>query len=115
MSEKFPMETAKKPADLDDTYKKVKAAAKDYGFTSVAELKSDVVKKAMTDSKKAAEFVVEVDIDQAMMVQLFCEVKGKMRSVLGRSQITSVEQFKAARALAKNGNLKKASEGMFGL
>jgi hypothetical protein len=109
MPEKFPLGTAKKADELAKVYSEVKTAAKDYGFKAVAELKADVVKKAMADSKKAADFIVEVDAAKTMTVQLVCDVKGKLRSVLGRNEIKSVDDYKKAIKLGSNANLKKVA------
>ena len=77
-------------------------------------MKSDQVKKAMTDGKKGADFLVEVDIAKTMIVQLYCEVKGQMRTVLGRSEIKSIEDYNKAKALGKSASLNKAKAEMFG-
>ena len=108
MGEKIVIETAKDAKKLDETYTKVKGLAKGYGFKSVAELKGDVVKKAMADAKKQADFIVEADIaGKSLIVQLVCDVKGKMRSVIGRSEIKDKKEFQQATALAKVQSLKK--------
>ena len=113
MTEKFPIATAKKADELAGTYAKVKTLAKDFGFAKIAEMKDEVVKKAMTDSKKPAEFIVEVETDKTMIVQLVCDVKGKMRSVLGRSEIRTAKDYTSAKALASNASLKKTAAEMF--
>ncbi len=101
------IESAKKPAELDGVYAKVKHEAAGYGFSTVAELKSAVVRQAMTDSKKPADFIVEVQTgDRHVVVQLVCDVKGKIHSVLGRAEIKSIDQLNKAVSLAKNQNLK---------
>ncbi len=101
--------TAEKPKDLATTYTKVKELAKGYGFTAVANLKEDVVGKAMTDHKKKAEFVVELEVsNDKATVDLVCDVgKGKMKSVIGRKEIKKVEDYVHAEKLAKNQNLNE--------
>ena len=57
----------------------------------------------MTDKKKAADFVVEVDTSgKTIIAQLVCDVKGAMRSVIGRKEIRTVKEFQDAVMLAKN-------------
>jgi hypothetical protein len=114
MAEKFPIATAKKPADLKAAYDKAKAAAKDYGFTSVANLKQEVVAKAMTDKKKQADFIVEIETKQHPIVQLVCDVKDVMRSVIGRKEIKTLEDFKSAKALAGIQAMQKWSKEIKG-
>jgi hypothetical protein len=115
MAEKIPIASAKTPKDLKTTYDKVKSASKDYGFTSVTNLKEDVVSKAMTDKKKAADFVVELEIKgKVAIVQLVCDVKGAMRSVIGRKEIKTVEDYENASALAKLQAFKKFKEELHG-
>ena len=101
MSEKYVIASAKTAKELDGAYAKAKSASKGYGFTSITSLKEDVVGKAMTDAKKGADFVVEVDTGKVFIVQLVCEVKGSMRSVIGRKEIKTVDDFKNATARAK--------------
>ena len=92
-------------------YAKVKTDAKGYGFTAVAALKEDVVGKAMTDKKKPADFVVEVDTSgKTIVAQLVCDVKGAMRSVIGRKEIKTVKEFQDAVMLAKNQALAKVAK-----
>lgn len=111
MSEKFPISSAKTAKELDKAYSEAAKEAKKYGFTTTTALKTEVVEKAMTTAKKPADFVVEVDINgAAMLVQMYCEVKGAMKSVLGRKEIKSVDDWKNAIALAKNANLKKVAK-----
>jgi hypothetical protein len=107
MSEKFVIASAKTAKELGAAYDKAKSAAKGYGFSSVTSLKEEVVGKAMTDAKKGADFVVEVDTG---IVQLVCEVKGSMRSVIGRKEIKTVQDFKSASALAKNQAFQKTAK-----
>ena len=111
MSEKFPISSAKTAKDLDKAYDEAKREASKYGFTAVTALKSEVVEKAMTTAKKPADFIVEVDINgPVMLCQMYCEVKGSMKSVLGRKEIKSVDDWKKAIHLAKNANLKKVAK-----
>jgi hypothetical protein len=111
MSEKFPISSAKTAKDLGKAYDEAKKEAAKYGFTAVTALKEEVVAKAMTDTKKPADFVVEVDINgPVMLCQIYCEVKGSMKSVLGRKEIKTVDDYKKATALAKNANLKKVAD-----
>jgi hypothetical protein len=114
MAEKFPIATAKKPTELKAAYEKAKTAAKDYGFTAVTNLKEDVVVKAMTDKKKPADFIVELDITNHPIVQLVCDVKGVMRSVIGRKEIKSVDDYKNAKGLAGLQSMQKWSKEMMG-
>jgi hypothetical protein len=111
MSEKFPITSAKTAKDLDKACSEAAKEAKKYGFTTTTALKNEVVEKAMTTAKKPADFIVEVDVNgAAMLVQMYCEVKGSMKSVLGRKEIKSVDDWKNAIALAKNANLKKVAK-----
>jgi len=110
MSEKFVIANAKTAKDLGSAYDKAKSASKAYGFSAVTSLKEDVVGKAMTDAKKGADFVVEVETGKVFMVQLVCDVKGVMRSVIGRKEIKTVEDFKSATALAKNQAFQKTAK-----
>ena len=110
MAEKFVIVSAKSPKELGAAYDKAKASSKGYGFSSVTALKEDVVSKAMTTSKKAADFVVEVDTGKVLIVQMVCEVKGAMRSVIGRKEIKTVDDFKSATLLAKNQALQKTAK-----
>ena len=110
MGEKILIETAKSVKDLDGVYTKVKNGSKGYGFTAVAALKDDVVKNAMTESKKSADFIVEVDfVGNSIIAQLVCDVKGKMRSVIGRREIKSKEEWEKAVSLAKNQALSRSA------
>lgn len=110
MSEKFVIASAKTAKELGAAYDKAKSAAKGYGFSSVTSLKEEVVGKSMTDAKKGADFVVEVDTGKVFIVQLVCEVKGSMRSVIGRKEIKTVQDFKSASALAKNQAFQKTAK-----
>ena len=113
MTEKIQIASAKAAKDLAATYAKVKTDAKGYGFSSVTALKEDVVGKAMTDKKKSADFVVEVDISgKVMIAQLVCDVKGALRSVIGRSEIKTGDDYAHATMLAKNQALAKAAKEM---
>jgi hypothetical protein len=113
MGEKFVIDAAKKSAELDKVYGQVKSHVGDYGFGKVTELKTDVVKKAMDEAKKPAEFVAEYDfVNKTLIGQLVCDVKGKMRSVIGRSEIKSKEEFKKFKALASNKTLNKNFDEM---
>ena len=110
MSEKITIASAKTAKDLAGVYAKVKTDAKGYGFTSVAALKEEVVSKAMTDSKKPADFIVEIETSKVFIIQLVCDVKGAMRSVIGRKEIKTVKDFQDATALAKNQALAKVAK-----
>lgn len=115
MSEKIVIASAKTAKDLANVYAKVKTDAKGYGFSAVTALKEDVVSKAMTDKKKPADFVVEVDTgNKAIMAQLVCDVKGAMRSVIGRKEIKTVKEFQDATMLAKNQALARTAKEIFG-
>ena len=115
MTEKFQIASAKAAKDLTAAYAKAKTDAKGYGFTSVTALKEDVVGKAMTDKKKPADFIVEVDISgKVMIAQLVCDVKGVMRSVIGRKEIKTVEDFQHATMLARNQALAKTAKEIMG-
>ena len=71
MAERIPIASAKTVKDLKTISDKVKTESKGYGFTSVANLREEVVGKAMTDKKKPADFIVEVEIkDKIALVQL---------------------------------------------
>ncbi len=70
MSEKIAIASAKTAKDLAGVYAKVKNDAKGYGFTSVAALREEVVGKAMTEKKKPADFIVEVETSKFFTVQL---------------------------------------------
>jgi hypothetical protein len=109
MSEKFVISSAKTAKELGAAYDKAKSAAKSYGFSAITSIKEDSISKAMTDGKKGADFVVEVDTGKVFIVQLFCEVKGTIRSVIGRKEIKTVDDFKSATALAKNQSFKKTA------
>jgi hypothetical protein len=99
--------TADKPKDLATKYAEVKNKAKEFGFDAVTELKKDVVEKAMTDKKKKADFLVELDVvGKKGIVQLVCDVQGVMRSVIGRKQIETAEEYKKYHGLAKLQSLK---------
>jgi hypothetical protein len=102
--EKIVIATAAKPADLKKTYEDVKAHRKDYAFDAVTNLKEDVVAKTMTDKKKGADFVVELEVSgEIAIAQLVCDVgNGAMRSVIGRKEIKSVDDWKSAKGLAKS-------------
>jgi hypothetical protein len=110
MSEKIAIASAKTAKDLAGVYAKVKNDAKGYGFTSVAALREEVVGKAMTEKKKPADFIVEVETSKFFTVQLVCDVKGAMRSVIGRKEIKSVKDFEDAVMLAKNQSLAKVAK-----
>ncbi len=111
MTEKIVIASAKDAKELKATYDKVKTSAKGYGFSAVTALKEDVVGTAMTQKKKPADFVVEVDVSGKMMIaQLVCDVKGAMRSVIGRKEIKTVKDFQDATHLAKNQALQKTAK-----
>ncbi len=113
MGEKFVIDSAKKSAELDKVYGQVKSHVKDYGFDTVTALKTDVIKKAMDEAKKPADFVAEYDfVNKSLIGQLVCDVKGKMRSVIGRSEIKSKEDFKKFKGLAASKNLSKNFDEM---
>ena len=114
MGEKILIASAKAPKDLKTIYDKVKTESKGYGFSAVANLKEDVVSKAMLDKKKGADFIVEVEVkDKLAIVQLVCDVKGAMRSVIGRKEIKSVDDYKNAVALAKIQSFKDWTKKTF--
>jgi hypothetical protein len=111
MSEKITIASAKTAKDLAGVYAKVKTDAKGYGFTAVTALREEVVGKAMADKKKPADFVVEVDTSgKSIIAQLVCDVKGGIRSVIGRREIKSVKEFQDAVMLAKNQALAKVAK-----
>lgn len=108
MTERAVLATAKKPGDLAGAYAEAKSDAKAYGFSAVTALKEDVVSHSMTEKKQPAQFVVEVDISgKVLLVQMFCEVKGGVRSVLGRKEIKSVDDAEHAIKLLKMQSYEK--------
>ena len=111
MAEKFPLSTAKTAKDLGKAYDEAKKDAARYGFTTSTALKEAVIAKAMTDAKKPAEFVVEATIKGNMIVlDFYCEVKGAVKSVLGRKDLKDEKGWKDAVALARNANFAKVAK-----
>jgi hypothetical protein len=116
--ESFVIATAKKPEELEDAYQTVKGHAKDYGFASVSALKAEVVKKAMTEAKKPAEFIVQAQSPGAhkgLFLDLVCDVNKKMSTVLARKELKTIKEYDSAKALAKLKNLEKNKAEMFGV
>ena len=110
MTEKITIASAKAAKDLAGVYAKVKTDAKGYGFSAVTSLKEEVVGKAMTDAKKPADFIVEVDTSgKSIIAQLVCDVKGAMRSVIGRKEIKTINEFQDTVMLARNQALAKVA------
>ena len=109
MSEKITIASAKAAKDLAGVCQGDRRQG--LRLTAVAALKEDVVGKAMADKKKPADFVVEVDTSgKTIMAQLVCDVKGAMRSVIGRKEIKTVKEFQDAVMLAKNQALAKVAK-----
>jgi hypothetical protein len=111
MAEKFPLGSAKTAKDLKSAYDDAKKEAAKHGFPTATALKEAVIAQAMTDAKKPAEFVIEAAIKGNMIVlDFYCEVKGSVKSVLGRKDLKDAKGWKDAVALAKNANLSKVAK-----
>jgi hypothetical protein len=116
MNKKITIASAKTPKDLKAAYEKVKTDAKGYGFTAVAALKEDVVSAAMTKAKQGADFVVEVeDKGKLIIAQLVCDVKNSSRSVIGRREIKTVQEYQQAVSLAKVQAFNEIRKTAFGV
>lgn len=118
MNKKITIASAKTAKDLKATYDKVKNDAKGYGFATTTALKEDVVGAAMTKSKQPADFVVEVADNgkgKPIIAQLVCDVKNSLRSVIGRREIKTVEEYKQAVSLAKVQAFNDVRKQAFGM